>query len=190
MFVFVPLLVAEANGLSAAAAGLVLTPGAAAMTLFSPMTGRLSDRVGTRLPILAGLSVMGLSIFFISASGAGASPLLVSAGMLGFGVGFALANPAATNAAASALSREEVGAGMGIFQGLYFLGGGTGPALVGALLAARTEAGVTAVNPLYTLDQAPFSDAFLAIVLALVLALVVALLLRSPNISRPQQPEG
>lgn len=190
MFVFVPLLVVEANGLSAGAAGLVLTPGAVAMALLSPMAGGLSDRIGTRIPILVGLAVMGISIFFVSAFGAGASPALVSAGMLGFGVGFALANPAATNAAAGALAGEEVGAGMGIFQGLYFLGGGTGPALVGALLAARAEGGFDAINPLYALDAAPYSDAFLAMVLALVLALAVALVLRSPNHPRSRQPEG
>ena len=134
---------------------------------------------------------MVLSVFFVSSFGAGASPLLVSAGMLGFGGGFALANPAATNAAAGVLSGEEVGAGMGIFQGLYFLGGGAGPALVGALLAARTETGSGAVNPLYALDAAPFSDAFLAVVLALVLSLAVALSLRSAGDDRRSgQPEG
>jgi len=179
MFVFVPLLIVEVNGLSAGAAGLILTPGALAIAILSPMSGRLSDRIGVRVPVLAGLSVMGLSIFFLSAFGAGASPLLLSAGMLGSGVGFALANPPTTNAAAGALPGEEVGVGMGIFQGLFFLGGGTGPALIGALLAARGEADAEALNPLYTLDAAPFSDAFLAIAAALMLALVASFGLRS-----------
>ncbi len=80
------------NGLSPVAAGLVLTPGAVAMAILSPMAGRLSDRIGVRIPILVGLTVMLLSIFFVSAFGAGESPLLVSVGMLGAGVGFALAN--------------------------------------------------------------------------------------------------
>ncbi len=175
MMVFVPLLIVEVNGLSAGAAGLVLTPGALATAILSPMAGGLSDRIGVRVPVLAGLSVMGISIFFISAFVAGASPVLVSAGALGFGVGFAFANTAATNAAANALSGEEVGAGMGIFQGLYFLGAGTGPALVGAFLAARRESGSEAINPLYVLDAAPFSDAFLTIAAAVTLALVAAL---------------
>ena len=191
MFVFVPLLVVEANGLSAGAAGLVLTPGALAIAALSPLAGRLSDRVGTKMPIATGISAMALSVFFVSSFGAGASPVLVSSGMLGFGVGFALVNPAATNAAAGALSGEEIGAGMGIFQGLYFLGGGTGPALIGAFLAARVEGGLDAINPLHALDAAPFSDAFLAIVLALVLALAVALLPRSAGDDRRSgQPEG
>lgn len=176
--VFVPLLV---NGLSPGAVGLVLTPGAIALALLSPATGRLSDRVGPRLPVMAGLAVMGLSLFLVSAFAAGASPVAVAAGMLGVGVGLAFANPATANAAANALPEGEVGAGMGIFQGLFFLGGATGPALVGAFLATRREGSASALNPLYALDAAPFSDAFLAISLVLALALVAALGLRNAD---------
>jgi MFS transporter, DHA2 family, metal-tetracycline-proton antiporter len=175
--VFVPLLVVEVNGLSPGAAGLVLTPGAAALAILSPLTGRLSDRVGVRPPIVAGLVIMGLSALFISTF-AGASPVLIAAGVLGVGAGFAFIQSPANNAAASALPEEEVGAGMGIFAGAFFLGSGTGPALIGAFLAAREEAGSNAINPLYTLDAAPFSDAFLAMVLALIVALIAAFGLR------------
>ena len=178
MFVFVPLLVVEVNGLSPGAAGLVLTPGALAQAVLPPLAGRVSDRLGARAPILAGLTVMFLSVLFVSAFAAGAPPLLVSAGMLGAGVGFALANPPTANAAANALSEEEAGGGLGIFQGLLFLGGAAGPALVGAFLAARREGDVEALNPLYLLDAAPFSDTFLAIAIALLIALVAASALR------------
>ena len=176
--VLVPLLLVEANGLSAGAAGLALTPGAVALAVLSPLTGRLSDRIGVRIPILAGLTVMALSVYFISAFGAGASPVLVSIGMLGIGTGLAFANPATANAAANTLPAQEVGAGMGIFQGLLFLGSGTGPAVIGTILAARAEAGSGAVNPLYALDAAPYSDAFLAMALALIVALIAAFGLR------------
>jgi fucose permease len=91
------------------------------------------------------------------------------------GAGFVFIQSPANNAAANALPEEEVGVGMGIFAGAFFLGAGTGPALIGAFLAAREEAGSGAINPLYTLDAAPFSDAFLAMVLALIVALIAAL---------------
>ena len=178
MLVFAPLLIIEANGLSPWAAGLVLTPGAVAQAILSPVSGRLSDRIGARTPILAGLAVMALSIFFVSAFGAGASPLLVSAGVLGAGVGFALASPPAANAAANALPEEEVGVGAGIYQGAFFLGAGTGPALIGAFLATRREGDFAALNPMYLLNAAPFSDAFLAIAIAPLIGLVAASALR------------
>jgi MFS transporter, DHA2 family, metal-tetracycline-proton antiporter len=177
--VFVPLLVSEANGLSPGQAGLVLTPGAVALALISPLAGRWSDRIGVRPLIFAGLATMLLSVLSISTFGAGANPVVVSLGMLGIGTGFALANSPNVNAAASSLRPDEVGAGLGIFNGAFFLGGGTGPAVIGAFLAARKEAEAGALNPLYALDTAAFSDAFLALTLALLISLVAALGLRS-----------
>lgn len=176
--VFVPLLVSEVNGLSAARAGLVLAPGAIALALLSPYAGRLSDRVGVRPPIFAGLGVMLASALFLSSFGAGGSAVMVSLGMLGFGAGFAFANSSNNNAAQAVLPREEVGVGFGIFQGLFFLGGGTGPAVIGAFYAARADTESDALNPLYGLGAAPFSDAFLMVCVALVISLFAALWVR------------
>ena len=104
---------------------------------------------------------------------------MVSVGILGLSTGMAFVHPPLTNAAAGSLPKEEVGGGIGIFQGLLFLGGGTGPALTGAFLAAREEAGARAINPLYDLNAAAFSDVFLALGLALVAALIAAAGLRA-----------
>jgi DHA2 family metal-tetracycline-proton antiporter-like MFS transporter/DHA2 family florfenicol/chloramphenicol resistance protein-like MFS transporter len=176
--VLTPLLLIGENGLPAGAAGLALTPGAIALALLSPPSGRLSDRIGARTPIVAGLSVMALSAFFISTLAAGASAVMVSVGILGLMTGMAFVQSPLTNAAAGSLPEEEVGGGMGIFQGLLFLGGGTGPALIGAFLAAREEADSGAINPLYALNATPFSDAFLAIALVQAFALMAAFTLR------------
>lgn len=184
--VTVPLLVTSVNGLSSGEAGLVLTPGAAALAALSPFTGRLSDRVGVKLPIRAGLSLMLASTLFLSTFGAGGPAPLVAAGMLGVGTGFAFANPPTNNAAANALPPREVGAGLGIFNGAFFLGGGTGPAVIGALLAARSETPGPALNPLHTLGAAPFSDAFLAISAALLVALCASLALSNEHHTPPR----
>jgi DHA2 family metal-tetracycline-proton antiporter-like MFS transporter len=186
--VLIPLLVSRANGLSPAATGLVLTPGAIALAILSPLAGRLSDRIGFKSLIYAGLGIMLLSVLFISAFAAGGAPYLVTVGMLGVGVGFALTNPPNVNAAAAALPHEETGVGLGIFNGLFFLGGGTGPAVVGAFIAARREANAGAIDPLYQLGAAPFSDAFLLLSVSLLLALAAALGL--PGGKKAQVPEG
>jgi DHA2 family metal-tetracycline-proton antiporter-like MFS transporter len=180
--VFVPLLVSEANGLSPGQAGLVLTPGAVALAIISPLAGRWSDRIGVRPLIFTGLATMLLSVLTISTFGAGATPVVVSLGMLGVGAGFALANSPNINVAAASLGPEEVGAGLGIFNGAFFLGGATGPAVIGAFLAARKDAEAGALNPLYALDAAAYSDAFLALTLALLISLVAALGLRSTTV--------
>jgi MFS transporter, DHA2 family, metal-tetracycline-proton antiporter len=183
--VIIPLLISTVNELSSGAAALALTPGAIALAILSPFAGRLSDRIGMRPPIFAGLAVMLLSALFLSTFAAGASPIVVSAGMLGVGAGFAFANSPTTNAAAAALPQAEAGVGLGIYQGIFFLGGGTGPAVVGTFLAARREAGVDALNPLYALDAASFSDAFLVIAAALALAFAASLKLQETNKQPP-----
>ena len=177
--VSIPLLVSQVNGLPPGGTGLVLAPGAVALAILSPLAGRLSDRIGVKGPVYAGLSVMLLSVLFLSTFAAGASPIVVALGMLGVGIGFACTNSPNVNAAAAALPEENTGVGLGIFNGLFFLGGGTGPAVVGAFLAARREAGAGAINPLHHLGAAPFSDAFLLLTVALLLSLVAALGLRS-----------
>ena len=177
--VSVPLLVSQVNGLGPGATGLVLAPGAIALAIISPVAGRLSDRLGVKPFLYAGLTVMLASVLFLSAFAAGASPLVVAAGMAGVGVGFALTNSPNVNAAAAALKQKETGVGLGIFNGLFFLGGGTGPAVVGAFLAARREAGAGAINPLYAFDAAPFSDAFLLLGVAVLISLGAAIWVKS-----------
>jgi EmrB/QacA subfamily drug resistance transporter len=171
--IFVPLLLADVNGLGPGAAGLALAPGAVAVALLSPLAGRFSDRVGSRPLILAGLATMTLSLLALSAFGVGASALFVAAGMLGVGVGFAGITSPNTNATAATLPQDEVGVGLGIYQMLFFLGGGCGPALLGAFLAARRESGAGAFNPFYTLNATAFSDAFLLLSLCSLVALLV-----------------
>ena len=173
--VIIPLLISTVNELSSGAAALALTPGAIALAILSPFAGRLSDRLGMRPLIFAGLAVMLLSALFLSTFAAGASPIVVSAGMLGVGAGFAFANSPTTNAAAAALPQAEAGVRLGIYQGIFFLGGGTGPAVVGSFLAARRAAGTDALNPLYGLNAEAFSDAFLIIAAALALAFAASL---------------
>ena len=186
--VFIPLLISSVNGLSSEAAALALTPGAISLALLSPIAGRLSDRIGFRPPIFAGLLVMLLSALFLSTFGAGASPVIVAVGMLGVGTGFAFSNSSTTNAAAAALPRAETGVGLGIYQGLFFMGGGTGPALIGAFLAARREAGTDALNPLYSLGATPFSDAFLMVGVAVLISFIASLKLQKNN-EEPSLPD-
>ena len=173
--VFVPLLLLEVNGLGAGAAGLALAPGAVAVAVLSPIVGRVSDRVGPGSPILLGLLTLFFSLLALSTFGAGGSYLLVTIGMLGVGVGFAGFSSPNTNATAATLPREEIGVGLGIYQMLFFLGGGAGPAIVGSFLAARSP-DAHAINPFHAAgpDAAPFSDAFLILALCALVAMVAA----------------
>ena len=171
-YVLVPLLLSEVNGLSATGIGLVLAPGALVVAVLSPVAGRLSDRFGPRVLVRVGLVIFALSMFSLSAFAAGASSVAVAIGILGQSVGFAIVNSPTANAAAASLSRDESGVGLGIYQMLFFLGGGFGPAVAATFLTIRQGTGSGALNPLFAASSAPFSDAFLLLTAAAVVALV------------------
>jgi len=173
VLMLVPLLVVEVNGLSSSATGMVLAPQAAAVALISSFMGRLSDRVGVRRPILVGLGVLMLTVAALS-TWAGVSPAVIAVLMACLGTGLACVQSPTNNAAANSLPEEDVGAGMGLYQGTGFLMGAAGPAITGALLAARQEAHSSAWNPAYRLQAVPFSDVFLALLLLLLVALMAA----------------
>ena len=169
--VVVPLMLIQVNSISAGGVGLVLVPGAVALALLAPIGGRLSDRVGVRVPVIAGLSLMLLSTLFTASFTVGASSWLVAVGVLGVRSGFAWVNAPITNALSSNLEGQDIGVGIGIFRMFFFLGGGVGPALAGAFLAAQKGGATRALDPLYSLGAPAFSDTFLLMGPAIIVAI-------------------
>src|SRR5690606_18937198 len=115
-----------------------------------------------RKPIIIGM-LMYMIVLIGFASLAGASPFIIAFFVMLMGLGGACVQPAANSAAANALTREELGGGMGLVTGISFLGGGAGAALIGAFLAARQSFDAPALLPYYAYNAPPFSDSFLAI---------------------------
>ncbi|MFC4120387.1 MFS transporter [Nonomuraea zeae] len=188
--VLVPLLVVDVNDLGPGAGALVMIPAGLAVAVVSPLIGRLADRAGTRPLVLSGLAIVALSALFLSACTGGPSPIPAGAGILGLSVGFIFVITPIISAAASALPADQVGVGIGILQGAQFLGAGTGPAVLGALVSARRQGGGGAVNPLYTAHEgAAFSDAFLAMAVVAALTVIVALRMR-PAAPSEAAPSG
>jgi MFS transporter, DHA2 family, metal-tetracycline-proton antiporter len=172
--VLAPLMLSELNGLSAGQIGLVLAPSAATVAILSPFAGRLSDRLGPRTLIVPGLATVLFSTLLLAAFGAGTSPVVVAACILGQGIGFAAINSPNANAVASVLPPAQSGVGLGIYQMLFFLGGGFGPAVAATFLGLRQEAGNSALIPFFAGNAAAYSDAFLLLAVASAIALAVA----------------
>lgn len=170
----VPQLVTSVNGLRVGQVGLVLLPGAAAVAALSAPFGRLSDRVGSRLPVTTGLAVLIVSVLTLSTF-AGGSVVVVGAVMLGLGLALSLITSPLINAVSAAVPETHSGVGLGIYQGAFFLGGGTGAAVVGAVLSARSGADAAAWNPLHAGAGSGFSDTLSVVAVVVVLAWVVAL---------------
>lgn len=159
----VPLLVINHMGLSTLAAGLIMAPSAVAVALLSPTAGRLSDRYGSRVVLAVSLLIMLTGSLCMSTFAADSSPLIISAIMLGMGVGYVGIISPAANAASTSLTPDVAGVGFGVYQLFFFLGGGSGAALLGSFLAYRQGIPPNAFNPFYNLAPAgtAYSDAFL-----------------------------
>ncbi|WP_419993545.1 MFS transporter [Streptomyces boninensis] len=180
--VLVPILLINEGGLTPTEGSLVMIPGGLALAATSPLAGRISGR-GSRgtdagTLIVTGLAVLGGSMLLLSTLAAGDSPVLAGVAVFALGAGFAVVVTLTTTAVSQLLPPEQVGVGVGIFQGAQFLGAGVGPAVFSALLSARLGSADDAVNPLHT-DAAPaYSDTFLALAAVAVLAVLAALRLR------------
>ncbi|WP_206313668.1 MFS transporter [Streptomyces coryli] len=177
--VLVPILLIDEGGLTPTEGSLVMIPGGLALAATSPLAGRLSSRgadAGTL--IVTGLAVIGASMLLLSTLADGGSPVLAGVAVFALGAGFAIVVTLTTTAVSQVLPPDQVGVGVGIFQGAQFLGAGAGPALFSALLSARLSGADDAVNPLYTDAAPPYSDTFLALAAVAVLAVLAALRLR------------
>lgn len=191
--VLVPLLVIDVNGLTPGQGSLVMIPGGLALAVTSPIAGRLVTRGANEGAVaLVGLTAIGLATIFMSTMGAGAAPAYAGIAIFALGLGFALVVTPVTSAVSRLLPSEQVGVGVGIFQGAQFLGAGVGPAVFGAFLAARSAGQPEALNPLHSGDAAVHSDAFLALATVTLLAVVAAVRLRAATRghSDPTRPVG
>lgn len=178
ILVLVPILVIEVNGLTPGEGSLVMIPGGLALAVTAPLAGRLVQRgVNAGSISLAGLTLIAAAALLLSAT-AGMSPWVAGLAVLVLGAGFALVVTATTSAASQLLPSDQIGVGVGIFQGAQFLGAGTGPVVFGALLSALQAAGHEALSLSHIGAAAAFSVAFLALTAVTGLALLTAAQLR------------
>jgi EmrB/QacA subfamily drug resistance transporter len=109
-----PFYLLQARGLSPAEAGLLLTAQPLLMAAVAPISGTLSDRIGTRLPSVLGMGLFAAGLFLLSRLALD-TPYLVVAGMLavaGLGIGiFVSPNNSALMGAAPA-HRQGIAAGI------------------------------------------------------------------------------
>ena len=88
-----PFYLIQGRGLSASQAGLILTSQPIIMAITAPISGKLSDRVGSRIPTTLGMLIMAMGLFMISRLTLGSPFWLVVLGLAigGFGTGLFVA---------------------------------------------------------------------------------------------------
>jgi MFS transporter, DHA2 family, metal-tetracycline-proton antiporter len=138
--VLTPILLIEVHGIPPAWVGPILLPSAVLVAKLSPIAGRWSGVAGPRTPVGLGVPCI-LAGTLITAATAGASWPGICAGALLCGCGFALVQSPSVSAVGSLVPPALVGAGLGIFMMLSFLGAALGPAVAAAVLELHDDGG-------------------------------------------------
>jgi EmrB/QacA subfamily drug resistance transporter len=137
VFFFISIYLQTILGYSAVRAGATLLPFTVVMTVSVAAAGRLTDRIGARWPMAAGMVLLGLSLLLLSRLRLDStlSDLLPGLVVGGLGVGMTLA-PASAAVLAS-VPDDKAGVASGVVTTFRQTGGVLGVAIMGAILAGK-----------------------------------------------------
>lgn len=125
----------SAQGRSPQGAGLILVAQPFTMALFSPLAGRLSDRIEPRLLASFGMSLTAVGVFLLSFLRPGTGSPIICAELALLGFGFAFFSSPNTNAVMGALDKRQLGVGSGILGTMRLLGQNMSMGIVMMVLA-------------------------------------------------------
>jgi EmrB/QacA subfamily drug resistance transporter len=134
VFFFISLYVQNVLGFSPTKAGAVFLPMTVLIIVVAPIAGKLSDRVGSRWLMGAGMSILGVSLLLYQRIGVHSSFVSLLPQLVLGGIGMALTMSPMTSAAMSAVPVDKAGVGSGVLNSFRQMGGSLGIALMGAIL--------------------------------------------------------
>ena len=184
VFFFVSLYMQNVLGYSAVEAGAAFLPMTVLIILIAPLAGRASDRWGSRWLITGGMVLLAVQLaYFSQLSDDSTFWVLLPALVLG-GFGMSMTMTPSSAAAMRAVPVEKAGIGSAVLNACRQVGGSTGIALMGAIMASQLASPPT---------TASFMDGFeLALVVASVIALAgaitAAVLIRPHDRSHGAEP--
>jgi MFS family permease len=138
------------------------------MLLVSPLAGRLSNRIGSRIPLIAGSLAAGVSFLMLVI--AHDRPWEIYASTTLFGVGMGLAYSSMANLIVAAVRPDQTGVATGMNTIMRSIGGAIGGQVSASLLAGSLAASGLPSDHAFTL-------AFLVSAVGLLLAVVAATLI-------------
>jgi DHA1 family multidrug resistance protein-like MFS transporter len=131
--VFLPIYLHEQAGFAPLRIGLLFTIQIVVATLTKPFMGRLSDRYGRVLMIMAGLVIGGITMAFMTYS----KNYLVLAVLIGlFGLGLATVTASSAALVADLSRASSYGGALGVLSSVMDIGHSTGPMVGGLLISA------------------------------------------------------
>ena len=131
----------QVRGYSALATGLAMLPEGLFVSVASAFAGRLTARVGPRVPMLIGLTTGGLGLVGLVVAGPDTPYPVLIAPLAAAGFGIAVTMPAATAAIIEAAPAHHAGIAAGVLNASRQAGGTLGVAVLGTLIAGASFIG-------------------------------------------------
>lgn len=135
MLFLVPLYLQSARGDSALVAGLALLPLSVAFVLVSQLSGTITNKIGPRVPMTAGMALMGMGLVLLALIPLSNSLVLVEAALLIIGCGLGLNTGPVNSVAVSNVPKARAGTASGLVNAARMAGATLGVAVLGALFA-------------------------------------------------------
>jgi EmrB/QacA subfamily drug resistance transporter len=109
-----PYYLIQGRGFTPAQAGLILTAQPLVMAVIAPISGTLSDRIGTRLPTVFGMAVLSAGLFFLSRLDAQSEikTIMMALAIVGLGTGAFISPNNSSLMGSAPKSRQGIAAGI------------------------------------------------------------------------------
>jgi EmrB/QacA subfamily drug resistance transporter len=167
-FVAMPASAGFGFGATTTQAGLFLLPSALVMLFAGPLAGAIGTRVGSRVPMLAGIVLAGISFVMFAAAHDQRWEIYVASALNGIGIGMSFAAMAAL--IVEAVPQAQTGVATGMNTIMRTIGGALGAQIAASIVSAHVRADGIA-------QEAGFTAAFAASALVLLLALGAGVLI-------------
>jgi EmrB/QacA subfamily drug resistance transporter len=174
VFFYVSLYVQNILHYSPTKAGATFLPMTILIILIAPIAGNLSDTIGSRWLMGAGMTLLGVSSLLYLRVGLHTTFWGLLPQLLVGGVGMAMVMSPMTSAAMASVPIDKAGVGSGVLNSFRQVGGSLGIALMGAILASYVHPGIPSPQDFVNgLHAALFTSAMIAFGGALVAVLLV-----------------
>ncbi|HEX5815248.1 MAG TPA: MDR family MFS transporter [Methylomirabilota bacterium] len=165
---FVPLFLQHVSGMSATAAGFVLTPFVLGWVAMSIVSARLALRLGYRVLVVTGMACLSVAFLLLTRWAPGLTQPVAMRDALVGGIGMGLTFVPMLIAVQSAVARPDLGAATSMTQFCRTIGGAVGLSVMGAVMIRRLAAGAPMADALHAvfvvglvISVAAFASAFL-----------------------------
>lgn len=132
-----PFYLIQGRGLNPAQAGLMLTIQPVMMAITAPLSGALSDRIGSRIPGMIGMGMLSGGLFLLSTLDAQTALWMVAIGMIMAGSGTGIFISPNTSALMGAAPKSRQGIASGVLAAARNFGMVLGIGLAGAVLTTQ-----------------------------------------------------